>query len=265
LNKDFSYVDVFINGNFVGTIETGTEEIEQYITFDIPVDQLNYPSDGQRERAIEVRLSVANTPEKDQCERIDPTLVWTKILDDSFFVTNHSYTDLPDLQVFPYPFISDQTRVPTGIIIPANPTHEELAQGLEVASTLGSLAVDDPIINMYAADQVTEEILASHHLIIVGVEDRNTVLMDGLGKIDPVPELNFYQAVTNESLGILYEVASPWNENLTALFIYGKASPGVSNAITVLHQSEPPVNQPGSVAVVDDELEPQIIYRDDGL
>lgn len=265
LNKDFSYVDVFINGNYIGTIETGTEKTDQTVSFDLPVDELNYPSDGQRERVLEVRLSVANTPEKDQCERIDPTLVWTKILDDSSFITTHSYTELPDLQVFPYPFISDQTRIPTAIIIPANPTSMELSQGLEVANTLGHLAVDDPIIHMYSADQVTEDILASHHLIMVGVEDRNTILADGLSQIDPIPELSFYQAVTNEALGILYEVASPWNEKNVALFIYAKANPGVSNAITVLHQSEPPVNQPGSVAVVDDELEPQIIYRDDGL
>ncbi len=260
-----SYVAVYINDVFVGTARIGYGIQESQFTFDLPVDLLNETPQGQRSLALNLRLEVANFLEESDCAPANPEAAWTQIYADSFFVTPHVYLPLPDLQAFPYPFVGDPVETPVAIILPPQPNSVELGTGISLAATLGHYAPVDFELIVQTADQVSAETRSEANLIVIGSKSRQPLVAQALAEMSDVPGYRgldgLYQALKNSKQGLLRTGPSPWNAERVILLAFGETDAGFVNATQALLEAVPPVDQPGSVAIIEAGQPPRIIYR----
>lgn len=249
----------------VGTTPIGAGIEETYFTFDLPVGLLNETPLGERPQALTLRLEVANFLTEASCEQIHPDAAWTKIFADSYFVARHLYMPLPDLQAFPYPFVSDQPHAPTTIVLPPEPNGRELGLALSLAATLGHFAPADFELHLLTADQASPETQAGANLIVLGSSERQPLANQFLEAMGAVPgyrgQAGLYQALKSQQSGLLREAPSPWNDERVALLVFGRSEAGFEQAARALFNAAPPVARPGSVAVVEPGQPPRIIYR----
>jgi hypothetical protein len=274
LQANESYVAAFINEVHVGTIRIGQGIEETQATFDLPIALLNETPQGGRPQELTLHLVVANFLQEKICDQTQPEAAWTQILPDSYFVTPHVYLALPDLQAFPYPFVSDNAdspssgrsqTAPVAIIVPPTPQPAELGLALSLAATLGRFAPADFELELLPADQVSAATHAGAHLIVLGERTRQPLLTEFLETTAGLPgyrgQESLYQALRGSSSGLLREAPSPWNKERIALLVFGDSKAGFENAVQALFKAAPPVGQPGSAAVVEADQPPRIIYR----
>lgn len=259
LRVEESYISVFVNEVNVGSIRTGNGIAQNQVTFDLPIDLLNQTADGQRPQTLNLRVEVSNHLNESSCTQTHNEAAWTQISAGSYFTTPHLYQTLPDLQAFPYPFVSDATNTPTVIILPVKPTAQDLANGLSLAATLGRFAPADFQLNVLTADTASKNDQANANLILLGDLQRNPLLKEFSQSMTVVPGLSDYES--NSDSGLLREAPSPWNPAQTALLVYGNSTAAYQLAVDALYNAAPPVTQPGSVAVVEAQKTPAILYH----
>jgi hypothetical protein len=262
LRASESYVSAFINDVFIGTLRTGQGIAMQPVTFALPVAQLNETPTGERPQNLTLRLSVANYLAETRCEQTHPETAWTRISPNSYFTTPHVYLTLPDLQAFPYPFVSDAADAPTTtIIVPSEPTPDDLANGLSMAATLGRYATHGVNLALVTSADASQQTHGDSHLIVIGESARNPLVNDLSEGMVAVPDPAVYESLQNPQFGVLREGQSPWNAERVALLVYSASEAGVNEGVSALWKTVPPVSQPGSVAVVEDGKSPRIVYR----
>lgn len=259
-----AYFDVYVNNIFLGTIETaGTRDL--WVEFPLPVNQLNQTPDGRRPRSWRFDLQLAtDVSSSTGCEQ--QVTSWTKIYADSYFTTTNTLGDLPDLQLFPYPFVMPGAVDPTPIVIvvPNNPTPEELQVAFGAATTVGAFSNDRFDLSLVTNDDLPRDKRSSAHLIVVGTVDRQPL-------IDELTDNQFYeigsgvyQSLDKNEVGFVHQITSPWNEDRVILFLYATSKEGMLEAGKSLYLANPLVEQPGSAALVriDGDSPPVIIYRE---
>ncbi len=265
LSSRESYIAVYVNDIPVGATRIGPDIPEREAVFDLPITRLNQAPDGSRPQALTLRLEVANYLQEAQCEQIHPDAAWTRIQADSYFVTPHVYLALPDLQAFPYPFVSDQPTAETVIAVPPQPRRREMALALDLAAYLGRYQVAEAPLHILSADQINEETHRDAHLIVLGQRSRQPLVDAFLDVMGAIPgyrgEAGLYRALSTPYQGLIREGPSPWNPDRVALLVFGESEAGFENAMYGLLSGAPPVGQPGSVALVDDNRNVRVIYR----
>ncbi|NPA27367.1 MAG: cellulose biosynthesis cyclic di-GMP-binding regulatory protein BcsB [Chloroflexi bacterium] len=263
-----AYVAVFINDVPVGTVRTGPDFDQNEVTFELPIVRLNRTPKGEIDPRFTVRFEVANYLQERNCEQTHPDAGWTIIRSDSFFVTPHVYFTLPDIQVYPYPFVSVEEGDPTWVIVPQQPTRDEMAYGLEIIAQLANYVdLRNFTMSVLTADQVTEDGLKERNLIVLGSEARQSLIRTLLDKLGPLPgyrgEQGIYTALQNNRQGLLREGASPWNPKRVVLMAFGLTDEGAQRAIEALLAEVPPVNEPGVwAALVDEDGNTWPLYRE---
>ena len=158
------------------------------------------------------------------------TLVW--IEPDSYikFVYDE-VAPMNDLQDFPRPFYLPDAIVPAevAVVIPDNPTADDVQAGMSIVSGLGSITNGQSLVTMQEWGAVTEETKADKHLIFVGTVD----------KFPDLQGLNFPVTISGgkhslpESVadnGVIETVVSPWNPIKMLMFISGNSSEAVDRA-----------------------------------
>lgn len=261
-----AYFDVYVNNIFMGTIETaGARDL--WVEFPLPANQLNQTPDGRRPRSWRFELQLAtDISTTSGCEQ--QVNSWTKIYADSYFTTTNVLGDLPDLQLFPYPFVTPQqdTNEPTPIVIvvPNNPTPEELQVAFGAATTVGAFSRDRFDLSLVTNDELSRDKRNNAHLIVVGTVERQPL-------IDELTDNQFYeigsgvyQSLDKNAVGFVHQITSPWNEERVVMFLYANSKEGLVEAGKALYLANPLVEQPGSAALVriDGDDPPVIIYRE---
>ncbi|MEL6150022.1 MAG: cellulose biosynthesis cyclic di-GMP-binding regulatory protein BcsB [Chloroflexota bacterium] len=261
LTEDQSYVDVFVDDVFVGTIETGSLENEHTESFELPAAVINNPEDpARRDNQLTVRLSVANTGVRASCEYPDPRLLWTTIFSDSYVVLPHTFAAVPDLQVFPYPFVSSGNRqANTAIVVSPNPTPRDIGTALQLGMALGNYLTDQTDLIVTTAD--TTEDLSGRHLILIGERDEHPLIEAALSNEEPNSLVELYRSTGNTELGFLHLLQA--DNGLATLMVYADDTAGVENAVTSLARSLPITPEQGSIAVVDDTGSVTVLFRDE--
>ena len=260
-----SYIAVFINDVPVGTVRTGPD-FPSEATLELPVARINRDLDGRVPSRWTLRLEVGNFAREMDCEQVHPQASWTIVQADSAFVTPHVYFSLPDLQAFPYPFSAVEEAAPeTWILIPPQPQNQDIEQALSLAALLALYTPANRTTFIYPSDAVTEEDLGTAHLIVLGDRERQPWVKPLLDKMGPIPgyrgERGLYQALNSPKQGLLREGQSPWNEDRVVLMAFGTTAEGAAHAAAALLAQTPPVDEPGSVALVDEWGRTQVIYR----
>lgn len=261
-----SYIAVYINSVPVGAVRTGPE-FPSEATLELPVTRLNRDPQGKVPSRFTVRLAVGNFMREQNCEQVHPEAAWTEIRADSYFVTPHVYFAVPDLQAFPYPFVQTEASAAaaTLIVLPPSPTEQDIAHGLSLSGLLGRFAPHNVTFSLTRGDVVTEEDLKPAHLILLGEPDRQPWTSQALQKMPEVPgyrgQRGLYRALTSPLQGLLREGTSPWNPDRVVLLVFGNTPEGTAQAVQALLAQTPPVDQPGSVARVDEWGQTHILYR----
>ena len=264
-NETQSYVDVFANDVYIGTVNFQEEERENevWVTFDLPARVLNeVPETGERPQVIALRMSVSHT-DRLFCNQISVERYWTTIYADSYFTVEHTEDDnLPNLQLFPYPFLGTDDGT-VGIVLKPQPTNEEIGLGLSVAATLGHLAFDNFNVSMTAADEASVTDLQNANLILIGQRDEHPLLEEFVAS--EAAEFGVDDFSAGPNTGFLHEIVSPWNDERVALAVYANTTEGLLNAGEALFLEAPPVGPPGSIALVEGEHETRVFYRSPDL
>ncbi len=260
-----SYIAAFINDVPVGTVRTGPD-FPNEAEMELPVARINRDLDGRVPSRWTLRLEVGNFAREMDCEQVHPEASWTIVQADSAFVTPHVYFALPDLQAFPYPFSAVEEGAPeTWILIPSQPQARDIEQALSISALLALYTPQDRTTSIYPGDAVTEADLGTAHLIVLGDRDRQPWVKPLLDKMGTIPgyrgERGLYQALKSPKQGLLREGQSPWNEDRVVLMAFGTTPEGAAHAADALLAETPPVEEPGSVALVDEWGRTTVIYR----
>ncbi|HEY57280.1 MAG TPA: cellulose biosynthesis cyclic di-GMP-binding regulatory protein BcsB [Anaerolineae bacterium] len=260
-----SYITVYINDVPVGSVRTGPDFDQHEMAFDLPVARLNRDLQGRVPSRLIVRMEVGNYLREQDCEVVHPDAAWTILQADTTFYVPHVYDSLPDLQAFPYPFVRTDAIEPTLLILPPQPVAQQIEQGLALSALLGLYGHPDLGFRLVAQVKADDPRLVEAHVVLFGAKEEHPLLQAALEKMGAVPgyrgEEGLYQALQDPGQGLLREGPSPWNKDRVALLAFGATSAGAQRALEALLKQVPPVDEPGSVALVRDNGRTQVIYR----
>jgi hypothetical protein len=242
-----SYIEVSIGNTPVGVARLEQSVGQRQFIFDLPAGDLQ--DEMLLPQSVQIRLQVANYMPIAECQTIDPSLIWTRILNSSKLTTPHDYAALPDLLAFPYPFVSDQPAAPVTLVLPDEPEEPEIEQALAVAAVLGRYALRSFDLRVAFADDVTENEYTDSHLIVLGERTRQ-------------PWVNTFLSASADlevsSTGLLHEIISPWNMGRVVLIVSGQDTDGLASAVGAL-ELVPVVDQPGTTAVIEAGESPRVV------
>jgi hypothetical protein len=262
MNPEESYVSVFVNNVPIGSLRTGKDATDHQVTMNLPLEVLNSGSEGSSQ-GILIRVAVANFLSTTNCVADHPDAAWTTILNTSYFSIDNAYMSVPDLQTFPYPFVSDKINAPTTIVLPAEPTSVELAKGLEMAATLGRYAPADFELRTVTSSEALQNTQGKANLIIMGSRDRQPLVdqLSGLMLTDLKSKeaIDTFKKFQLSDVGFWHEGVSPWSKERVALVISGTTQSSFVTAASALTVASPPITRPGLIAVIDNVRVPRTI------
>ncbi len=256
LDARASYLAVFINEVPVGAMRLGPE-MPQEVALPLPVDRLNRDAQGRTPARMTVRLEVAQYLRERPCEQIHPEAAWSVLRADSYFETRHVYQPLPDLMAFPYPFSAVEDQAPaTWVLLPQNPRPEEIAQALQLSALFALYTPQDRTTTIATASEVQEDDLQQANVVILGPETRQPwshIALEKMGLLPGRRDLrDLYRLVSSPLQGYLREGPSPWNPERVVLLALGRTDEGARLAAQALLARIPPVDRPGTAALVDE-------------
>ncbi|NMC53945.1 MAG: cellulose biosynthesis cyclic di-GMP-binding regulatory protein BcsB [Chloroflexi bacterium] len=157
---------------------------------------------------------------------------------DTFMILPHD-TGAPNINLarLPYPIYQRSPLQPSSavMVIPDQPSPQELRAMIEVASGFGDLSSGNLVLTTLFASELTPEILANNHLVFVGKPSAFPQL--ALAKL-PVPlsgsAFDPASGVQPDD-GVLQMAVSPWNSAHTILLVSGSTDLGVVKAGHVLN------------------------------
>ena len=213
---------VFLNGTTLVILPL--DEVGEIVrTIQIPIEAFASPSnDG----SVNVRIILNSGT---ACYSFDQMSV--VIRTSSYFTLPHeSVQPSTDLINFPRP-IYQNSFIPDSalLIIPDQPSAEELQAALTVASGLGKLSGGALVFDMVTLGKLTEEQELANHLIFVG----KPASLPVLGQLQLPLTLNkgqFPVSGSGPDDGIVEMVNSPWNSAKVILVISGNTDQGTIKA-----------------------------------
>lgn len=220
--------------NYIGTIQIQYN----YIT----IGTINLVSDGRTEVDIPIPLDVINNAANNRGHAIQLILDSSINCDTNFTTTvvirsisqlymPHDLIDPPiDLRLLPAPFSQNSfNQDATFIVVPNQPTVEELQAALSISAGFGRITYNSLLISLIPVDQANADILASTNLIFVGKAKGLPLL-----KQIPLPA-----AVSNDSFvakdalptdGIIQMAISPWNKSKVVMVVGGNDDQAIVKA-----------------------------------
>lgn len=192
------------------------------------------------------------------CNSRQETIV--TVQSDSNYELPHTYqTPTTDLRQLPWP-IQQRSFLPdsAAIVIPDNPTPQEMEAVMTVAAGLGRMTSGTDF-QLIRAGELTPEIQQAEHLILVGQQDNLPMLaeipfplaMMTAEKSDAADTAKpaAATAVTDDD-GVLQMAVSPWNEAKVTLLISGKTETAVTKAAQALRYGQVRTGDTTNLAVI---------------
>ena len=177
----------------------------------------------------------------------EPGTPFTLVVDESSTLSvNYQQTAYPtDLRLYPFPFSErGLVTIPTTIILPDQPTSNDLSAAATIASGLGQATNGSIELSVATVSRLTPDIQANNHLIIIGSPETNPLLAELALPLD------IDEDVVEPGFGVLQEVISPWNEFRLVLVVSGLDDEGVGKASIALNRRAHFLGMQGPVAIV---------------
>lgn len=280
LRNDQSYVAVFMNEIPLGAYAMASLIDQQTITFQIPsaLDRSDYSQE------INMRIEVSNEIPHEQCQTIDRENAWTIIDPSSSFIADFNYLPLPDLNVYPYPFIGSMTPEPIHMVLPTDYADHHVAGVVRAAFRLGFASQSDLDLGVISHEALDESAYDSHLIFLMDKLEPDinalfNITPEPVGEGTPTPtlqasildgdtgellDLTLYRAL-NEPFGLLYTDTSPVNPERTFLIVLSESERGMTAALDTLAQTAPLVSVYGTLAIVQEERSPYVLYRPEDI
>ncbi len=258
---DTSWVAASVNGRDVGTFSLQPEEGSGRYSFALPASLLNTSLANQPLRALVLQARIYIDVQRTGCEPIDPAAAWATVLPTSAWILPHDRYDVLDLGRFPAPLLEANDPTAPMVVLPNEPTSDDLQVGLQLSAALGRWTgyEQTSLPRAVTAGRLTSDDRASRGLILIGDGTRNPVSQDAssananaVALIAPV-----VARVPGEGGGWLRLTPCPWSSDRAILTIGGDDATGLKTASDAL--TDPALLQQlrGVVAAVVDGLPPQ--------
>jgi cellulose synthase operon protein B len=265
LSNERAYAEVYINDIYIGAVQAADARGNAWVALDLPEQALSELARTTRGRELAVKLSVANLLPVNNCDPINAESSWTKIYDDSYFQTNFDSVALPDLFFFPYPFVHTSVTPPTSLVLSARPTAEDLQMALSLAAVMGNQAITDLTLDVIKAETVTPEAYVGQQLALIGDLSSHPLLPEFAADVEIKVPTEVYQIFNDPRVGLYQTQASPWDEEMIALGVYGKGQAGARAAYSAFYKQGRLTDESGSLALIGPDQTAQVIYREAGL
>jgi hypothetical protein len=223
-----SNVRVLIDDIVIGSADTGPNGVSEY-TFDLPVEELNaYYQENPRSN-LKLSLAVSNLVNQSRCQIVYEDMQWTTVDNASFFIATYVPFEMPNVNLYPYPFVTIASDIPTTLVLPPSPTGDDLRLAMLLATSLGRYSKNNDLdIDLIAASAIPDAI-QDHNLIVLGDVSRQQIVNDVSLNLQQI----VYQ-VDSEDVGMLEEMLSPFDDNRTLLLVTGNTFSGYDMAVQLL-------------------------------
>ncbi|MDY7076303.1 MAG: cellulose biosynthesis cyclic di-GMP-binding regulatory protein BcsB [Chloroflexota bacterium] len=199
---------------------------------------------GHNEILVSIEMNLDN---ENKCLFLDAEHLWTAIYSHSHFHLPLTPQEvIPSLALFPYPFDERPSLSGLLIVLPDRPRRLDYDLMLELAVGLGSADQStSPTLDVTTADLVTQQNRQDKDLILIGRPSGHSLiaeLNDDLPQpFEPGsdllrPRIESVVFVQNPALhvGLIEELAAPWDSERTILVLTGTTDEGVVLANTTL-------------------------------
>jgi hypothetical protein len=246
-------ISVYVNELFVDSITLEGDNRDIWLPVRLPTSVLNQQRDGRRLYELNVRVSMPSVNLENQCRDINTDDYWMTVFPDSFFSIDRTWIDVPTLQGYPFPFVTDREETSVTIVLPENPVQDDFSAALSVAANLGQRASLDFEVNIVDPIAIQTDTIANQYLIVLGSIDKQPLITEILPEITSDLEgLGLYPLVDNFSLGILQTIISPWNPERIVLVISGYNQAAYERALDRVLTTYPLVPSSGTWALVNE-------------
>jgi hypothetical protein len=256
-----------------------TSSLDVYFNY-VPIESVLLDESNASEGILEVsppswllspgrnklRLSIEmNLEDEDKCLFLDSQHLWTAIYSHSYLHLPFIPQDVePALDHFPYPF-NKMPNLSSVLLILPDP-HQQLDHDLmlQVAAGLGAADRGDYLaLNVTTADLVTQEDLQDKDLILIGRPSAHSLIAELNDRLPqpfkpgsdlPRPQLESVVLAQDPELniGLIEELAAPWDAERTILVLTGTTDEGVALATTTLLYQRNELA--GNVALIEESI-----------
>ena len=231
-----SNVAVFFDGLFLGVVDTA-ERGQVEMSFPIPVEDINKIWDANPSTTILLTLEITNAFQVTPCQTSLEETVWTRIEKTSFLKLPHTYTQLPDISAFPYPFT--ESLLDTTFILPDQPTEADITIMMQLAAEIGEFANSD--VRLFVSTASEGIIADMQNAIIIGEVERQPLIEVILQDMPDLPFRDVYtNFFSNTGIGVIREVIAPWDISSTVLLVYGNNAQALNAAVETLNARRVP-------------------------
>jgi hypothetical protein len=199
---------------------------------------------GRNEIHISIEMNIDN---EDKCLFLDATHLWAAIYSHSQFHLPLTSEEMEaSLDLFPYPFNKRPSLSGLLVVLPHQPRQLDYDLMLKVAAGLGAADQGDHLtLDVTTADLVTQENRYDKDLVLIGrpsvqpwVAEWNDRLPQpfepGTDLLRPVLESAVSVQDPSRDIGVIQELAAPWDLDRTILVLTGTTDEGVVLASTTL-------------------------------
>lgn len=220
LQRNQSGIRVRINGLDMGAFSFEQVEAGAFYRIPLPADLLTVTYGPRYTNDLTVELIVSQHLVQTACEPIHSENAWTTIHADSYFYLPYVQLPLPDVSLFPHPFVRPEEASRLTFVLPVAPTDAEVAAALEVAHLIGQASYGPlPEFQVHFAEDASP---LKGNLILIGTPERNPLVAVAEEK-RPSDERGLVSAALLEKVQAnLKEFSSPWDRESFLLIISGE-------------------------------------------
>jgi len=247
---------------------------------DVPIDSVLLDESNASEGALEVTLPSwliqagrnkiylaieMNLVGEDKCLFLDAGHLWTTIYSHSYFHVPYVPQEVePSLATFPHPFNSQPGFGDLLLVLPDHPQQSDydlmlgVAAGLGAADRRGFLTLSATTSSLLAQEERPDK-----HLIVMGRPSANSLIAElndllpqpfepGTDLFHPQIESVVFVQDPPRDVGLIEELAAPWNPERTILVLTGTTDAGVALAGAALFSGDDELV--GNVSIVEESI-----------
>ncbi|WP_017652493.1 cellulose biosynthesis cyclic di-GMP-binding regulatory protein BcsB [Fortiea contorta] len=244
INPRTSAVEVLLDGVFIGGARLDSESgvNRKNLKVNLPENLIKPNSKLQ----VFFRMNSREPFDKQNClQPPDQQLTGTVHSDTSFDLKREISAQLPDLNLlkFGFPFAAPQDLSQTAIVVPQNPSTNDVLTLLAVSERLGRLSQADSVkLNVYTADTLSDTVRKNDHLVVIGTREKFPIAevfqSSGLNLTHPFSRLSAQATIQTpqDTQGMIKQIISPWNSDRVILALTAQTDAGLERVQQVLTQ-----------------------------
>ena len=263
LDFEKSLMTVYLNDTPVGSKKL-SEEGADNDSFEVEI-----PNELRDVSYYELKIAFDLNMDDVYCETRPQTASWAFVSAQSYAYLPYEYRDYPLLEDYEAPFVKDLKFNDLVIVLPEDPTSEELSAACSIAAFLGHSAENVDGISLTTSGGFSKED-ESANLIVIGTPGRNGLVKDLNGSLNMRFDKSFKKFVSNEHVTVLEKyseniatiqlVDSPYSSGSKVLVLTGSSEREVVNAGRYLFDFNLAERLRGNLAIIDGKGNMQYEY-----